>query len=68
MLHKSAQGGAVRNGFLCAVAVIAALLVLVFVVHHLYDYIAEKPSFSFVSTGTVEHTIGAKALIVRDEA
>ena len=43
------------------------LLVLAFIVHHLYDYIAEKPNFSFVTTGAVEHTIGAKALIVRDE-
>ena len=48
-------------------AVAVSLFVLVFVVHHLYDYIAEKPNFSFVTTGTVEHTIGARALIVRDE-
>ena len=65
--QKSAEGRAIRNGFLGAIAVAAALLVLVFVVHHLYDYIAEKPNFSFVTTGAVEHTIGAKALIVRDE-
>ena len=65
--QKSAESRAIRNGVLGAVAVAAALLVLVFVVHHLYDYIAEKPNFSFVTTGAVEHTIGAKALIVRDE-
>ena len=65
--HKSARSRALRNGFLGTIAVVAALLVLVFVVHHLYDYIAEKPVFSFVTTGSVEHTIGAKALIVRDE-
>ena len=65
--QKSAESRAIRNGMLGAVAVAAALFVLVFVVHHLYDYIAEKPNFSFVTTGAVEHTIGAKALIVRDE-
>ena len=65
--QKSAESRAIRNGILGAVAVAAALFVLVFVVHHLYDYIAEKPNFSFVTTGAVEHTIGAKALIVRDE-
>ncbi|SDX95890.1 hypothetical protein SAMN02910264_01123 [Ruminococcaceae bacterium YAD3003] len=65
--QKSAESRAIRNGVLGAVAVAAALLVLVFVVHHLYDYIAEKPNFSFVTTGAVEHTIGARALIVRDE-
>ncbi|WP_034449018.1 HlyD family efflux transporter periplasmic adaptor subunit [Butyrivibrio sp. AE2032] len=65
--QKSAEGRAVRNGFLGAVVVAAALFVLVFVIHHLYDFLAEKPNFSFVTTGAVEHTIGARALIVRDE-
>lgn len=65
--QKSAESRAIRNGVLGAIVVAAALLVLVFVVHHLYDYIAEKPNFSFVTMGSVEHTIGAKALIVRDE-
>lgn len=65
--QKSAEGRAIRNGILGAIAVAAALFVLVFVVHHLYDYIAEKPNFSFVTTGSVEHTIGARALVVRDE-
>ena len=64
---KTAESRAVRNGFLGALIVAAALFVLAFVIRHLYDFIAEKPNFSFVTTGTVEHTIGAKALIVRDE-
>ena len=65
--QKSAQNRAVRNGVLGLIVVVAALVVLSFVVHHLYDYIAEKPRFAFVTMGTVEHSIGAKALIVRDE-
>ena len=65
--QKSAQNKAIRNGILGTIVVVAALLVLSFVVHHLYDYIAEKPRFAFVTMGTVEHSIGAKALIVRDE-
>ena len=65
--QRSAQNRAVRNGVLGLIVVVAALLVLSFVVHHLYDYIAEKPRFAFVTMGTVEHSIGAKALIVRDE-
>ena len=64
---KSAESRAVRNGFLAAIMVVLAVFVLVFIVHHLYNYIAEKPNFSFVMAGSVEHTIGAKALIVRDE-
>ena len=65
--QKSAESRAIRNGVLGAVVVASALLVLAFVVHHLYDYIAEKPNFSFVTMGAVEHTIGARALVVRDE-
>ncbi|MCR4688748.1 MAG: hypothetical protein K5745_04250 [Saccharofermentans sp.] len=65
--RKSAESRAIRNGILGAVAVIAGLFVLVFVVHHLFDHFAEKPKFSFVTVGAVEHTIGARALIVRDE-
>ena len=65
--QKSAESRAIRNGVLGAVVVATALFVLAFVVHHLYDYIAEKPNFSFVTMGAVEHTIGAKALVVRDE-
>ena len=65
--QRSAQNRAVRNGVLGTIVVVAALLVLSFVVHHLYDYIAEKPRFAFVTMGTVEHSIGAKALVVRDE-
>ena len=65
--QKSAESRAIRNGVLGAVVVASALFVLALVVHHLYDYIAEKPNFSFVTMGAVEHTIGAKALVVRDE-
>ena len=65
--QKGAQSRAVKNGILGLIVVVAALLVLTFVVRHLYDYIAEKPRFAFVTMGTVEHSIGAKALIVRDE-
>ena len=65
--QKSAQNKAIRSGILGIIVVVAALVVLSFVVHHLYDYIAEKPRFAFVTMGTVEHSIGAKALVVRDE-
>jgi hypothetical protein len=41
--------------------------VLLFVIHHLYNYIAAKPDLQFISEGSIEHTIGARAMIVRDE-
>jgi len=63
-----AERNAVRNGIFGAIAAAAALLVLAFVVYHLINYVAEKPKFSFVTDGAIEHTLGAKALIVRNES
>ena len=65
--HIKAERIAVRNGIFGAIAAAAALLVLAFVVYHLVNYVAEKPRFSFVTDGAIEHTLGAKALIVRNE-
>lgn len=42
--------------------VVAAAAVL-----YITDYVAAKPNCAFVSTGTIEHSIGTTALIVRDE-
>jgi len=64
---KNAEKKALRNGIMAAAVAAIALFVLSFVIYHLYNYIAEKPQFSFITSGAVEHTIGAKALIVRDE-
>ncbi|MBP5261082.1 MAG: hypothetical protein J6Z43_03020 [Clostridiales bacterium] len=65
--HVKAERIAVRNGIFGAIAAAAALLVLAFVVYHLINYVAEKPRFSFVTDGAIEHTLGAKALIIREE-
>ena len=65
--HAKAERNAVRNGIFGAIAVSAALLVLAFVVYHLVSYVAEKPQSSFITDGAIEHTIGAKALVVREE-
>ncbi|MBO7424316.1 MAG: hypothetical protein J6U23_01440 [Clostridiales bacterium] len=67
--NRKARAGkrALRNSIFAVVVAAFSLAVLVFVIYHLYDYIAAKPKFEFISTGRVEHTIGATALIVRDE-
>ncbi|MCQ2531259.1 MAG: hypothetical protein MJ093_00965 [Saccharofermentans sp.] len=49
------------------VIVCAAVGVMIFAVHHLLDYFAVKPEMAFIENGSVEHTIGARALIVRSE-
>ena len=65
--HVKADRNAVINGVFGAIAASAAILVLSFVVIHLINYVAEKPQFAFIADGAIEHTIGAKALIIRDE-
>ncbi len=53
------------NAFLCV-----AILVGVFCIAVLYvvDYVAAKPAYAFATKGTIEHTIGATALLVRNES
>ena len=57
----------IRTAVVALGVVALSVMVLVFVVHHLFDYFAVKPEMMFITNGSVEHTIGAKALIVRDE-
>ena len=65
--RRRARKKAIRTAIFAVIVIALSVLVLRFVKYHLFNYIADKPSFSFVTNGTVEHTIGARALIVRDE-
>ena len=65
---KSSRHKALMNSVLAVTLVLAGALVLMFVVHHLFDYFAVKPNLEFVTNGSIEHTIGARAIIVRDES
>ena len=67
--NRKARAGkkALRNTIFAVLVTVFSVAVLIFIIYHLYDYIAAKPKFEFIPTGRVEHTIGATALIVRDE-
>ena len=65
---KSSRRKALMNSVLAVTLVLAGVLVLLFVVHHLFDYFAVKPNLEFVTNGSIEHTIGARAIIIRDES
>ncbi|MBR3058535.1 MAG: hypothetical protein IKG93_11285 [Clostridiales bacterium] len=52
------------NACLCVVILIGVLCISVL---YVVDYVAAKPKYAFATEGTIEHTIGAKALIIRDE-
>ena len=64
---KSSRKKALVSSGLAIALVLAGILVLMFVVHHLFDYFAVKPNLEFVTNGSIEHTIGSRAIIVRDE-
>lgn len=65
--RKRARKKILNKSIIGVAVVFLSLMILVFVIYHLNNYIAAKPEFMFVSEGSVEHTIGARALIVRDE-
>ena len=65
---RRAKKASLRNGIVSFLLILMAATVLMFVIHHLYNYIAAKPELSFISEGSIEHTIGARALIVRHES
>ncbi|MCQ2482663.1 MAG: hypothetical protein MJ153_04180 [Clostridia bacterium] len=65
--HKRAEKTAVVRGLTLAAIVLATMVVLIFLVYHLYNYIAVKPEQSFITSGSIEHTIGAKAMVIRNE-
>lgn len=64
---KSSRRKALVNSAVAVTLVLAGIVVLMFVVHHLFDYFAVKPNLEFVTNGSIEHTIGSRAIIVRDE-
>ena len=64
---KSSRKKALVNSAVAVALVLAGILVLMFVVHHLFDYFAVKPNLEFVTNGSIEHTIGTRAIIVRNE-
>ncbi|MBR1797015.1 MAG: hypothetical protein IJ757_03245 [Clostridiales bacterium] len=65
---KSSRRKALVSSGVAIGLVLAGIMVLFFVVHHLFDYFAVKPNLEFVTNGTIEHTIGSRAIIVRDES
>ena len=65
--QRRAKKSGLRNGIISIALVLMAATILLFVIHHLFNYIAAKPELQFISEGSIEHTIGARAMIVRNE-
>ncbi|MBP5493430.1 MAG: hypothetical protein J6Y08_11365 [Clostridiales bacterium] len=58
---------ALTSAFNCLLCVVILIGVLVIAVLYVVDYVAAKPTFAFATEGTIEHTVGATALIARHE-
>ena len=52
------------NAFLCILILIGMMVIAVL---YIVDYVAAKPAYAFAAEGSIEHTIGATALVVRNE-
>ena len=57
----------ITSALFLSVIVILLMVVTAAAILYVTDYTAAKPNYSFVSNGTIEHSIGATALIIRDE-
>jgi len=57
----------ITSALFLSVVVILIMVVTAAAILYVADYVAAKPNYSFVANGTIEHSIGATALIIRDE-
>lgn len=66
--RKSRAGKRALRAFFYGVLIVAVSIIALYaIIYHLNGFLASKPIFEFVTVGEVEHTIGATALVVRDE-
>lgn len=57
----------ITSALFLSVVVILIMVVTAAAILYVTDYVAAKPNYSFVTDGTIEHSVGATALIIRDE-
>jgi len=57
----------ITSALFLSVVVILIMVVTAAAILYVTDYVAAKPNYSFVTNGIIEHSIGATALIIRDE-
>ncbi len=56
------------RAFFLWVVVLLFMVVAAAAILYVTDYVAPKPHYAFVTSGTIEHTLGTSALIIRDES
>ena len=66
-MAQSRKKDALRAAFNALLSVLILIGMLIIAVLYVVDYVAAKPTYAFATEGTIEHTIGATALVVRNE-
>jgi len=57
----------ITSALFLGVVVVLIMVVTAAAILYVTDYVSAKTNYSFVSNGIIEHSIGATALIIRDE-
>lgn len=66
-MSKSRKREALAMSFNAFISILILTAVMVISVLYVVDYVAAKPTYAFATQGTIEHTIGATAIVVRNE-
>ncbi len=66
-LQKIRRKRAIAASIFLTAVVLLLLAVTAAAILYVKDYVSAKPKFAFVTTGSIEHSVGTSVLVVRDE-
>ncbi|MBO4474702.1 MAG: hypothetical protein J5750_07330 [Clostridiales bacterium] len=66
-MAKKRRRDSLRAAFNSLLSILILVGMLIIAVLYVVDYVAAKPTYAFATEGTIEHTLGATALVVREE-
>lgn len=67
-MAQSRKKDSLNAAFHALISILILTGMLVIAVLYVVDYVAAKPTYAFATEGSIEHTIGATALVVRNES
>lgn len=66
-MAKKRKRDALRAAFNAFLSILLLVGMLIIAVLYVVDYVAAKPTYAFATEGSIEHTLGASALVMRNE-
>jgi|GEM_PF-917317 len=67
-MAKMRKRDSLRAAFNAFLSILILTGMMIIAVLYVEDYVSAKPTYAFATQGTIEHTIGANALVVRNES